>query len=478
LEKRNGRLSIEWLKRLRQRSKISFSKDRFDTKLSELENRTQSLHRIRKHIEHTKPVAEETLGSTSCPIDFHLVHAASARLHEALTTFWRCETRSEHFANICLDDEANEHPFQNRRIHFNLAWTCPGLGQPSECMKGPLRLLVEADSAVGIPSPSPASAAQEVLVTGLKMAIGPENVDMASNVTSQPLRTLASSPEALPQIPDLSGVPNLCRFLGRKSVDRASVHGIGYLQKTKTFKHIIYAPQGHAAHANGVSSLEDALIAARKDSDGIPLLEKLNIAKNLSQAVLRYHSTPWLNRNWRSQDIVFFGVQDSLQDPLRVPSIRAHVPIYTKMRSGKAVNQEVEVLQGPMDINGPNLRSPIRNQTLFSLGVMLIELAYNSPLSELQVPDDDQGDPHTLYWTAVRLGDGLFRKLGPVYGGAVKICLNGVHGASSDLDDPRVQGLFFQEVIQKLKKMSAAVSIQEKLGLIMLESRGSLVGDF
>ncbi len=396
-------------------------------------------------------MAEETLGSTSCPIDFHLVHAASARLHEALTTFWRCETGSEHFANICLDDEANEHPFQNQRIHFNLAWTCPGLGQPSECMKGPLRLLVEADSAVGILSPSPASAAQEVLVMGLKMAVGPENVDMVSNVTSQPLRTLASSPEAIQEIPDLSGVPNLCRFLGRKSVDRASVHGIGYLQKTKTFKHIIYAPQGHAAHANGVSSLEDALIAARKDSDGIPLLEKLNIAKNLSQAVLRYHSPPWFHRNWRSQLVVFFSVQDSSRDPLRVPFLRAHVQIYTKKGSGKAVDQDFG--------NVPNLRSPIRNQTLFSLAVMLIELAFSSPLSELQVPDDDQGDPHSLYWTAVRLGDRLWRILGPVYGDAVKLCLNGVHRASSDLDDPRVQGLRFQEVLQKLIKMSAAVSI-------------------
>ena len=455
--KRDGRLSIEWLKRLRQRSKISFSKDRFDTKLSELENRTQSLHRIRKHIEHTNPVAEEILGSTSCPIDFSLVHAASARLHEALTTFWRCETGSEHFANICLDDEVNEHPSKAKKIHFNLAWTCPGLGQPSECTKGALRLLVEAcpDSAVEISSPSQASSAQEVLVTGLKMAIGPESSDMATGVTSQPPYGQASSPEALSVLPDLSAVPNLCKHLGQDSVDRASVHGIGYLQKTKTFKHIIYAPQGHAAHANGIASLEDALISAKKDLDGIPILEKLNIAKNLSQAVLRYHSTPWLNRNWRSQDIVFFGVQDYSRDPLRVPFLKSHVPINAKKISGKAIDQEVEVLQDPININ---LRSPIRNQTLFSLSVLLIELAYSSPISELQIPEDDQGDPHTLYWTAVRLGDRLWRKLGPMYGDAVKVCLNGVHGASSDLDDARVQSLFYQEVVQKLKKISAAVS--------------------
>ena len=88
---------------------------------------------------------------------------------------------------------------------------------------------------------------------------------------------------------------------------------------------------------------------------------------------------------------------------------------------------------------------------------MLVELAYDSPLQDLKKLEDDQGDPHTLYWAATRLGDRVWRELGSKYSDAVKICLHGAFGASSELEDMRVQKAFFDEVVQKLEKCAEAV---------------------
>ena len=91
---------------------------------------------------------------------------------------------------------------------------------------------------------------------------------------------------------------------------------------------------------------------------------------------------------------------------------------------------------------------------------MLIELAYNVPLQELQLPDDDQGDAHTHYWTARRIGEdpGFKTVLGSKYAEAVLICLHCSLGASNDLEDSRAQQLFYIEVVQKFKRAADAVN--------------------
>lgn len=73
---------------------------------------------------------------------------------------------------------------------------------------------------------------------------------------------------------------------------------------------------------------------------------------------------------------------------------------------------------------------------------MLVELAYNSPLHDLRRPEDDQGDGHTLYWMATRLGDNVGRRLGAKYAAAVKICLHGGLGASCDLKQRSAEAIF------------------------------------
>ncbi|KAL9596786.1 MAG: hypothetical protein Q9179_004497 [Wetmoreana sp. 5 TL-2023] len=252
-------------------------------------------------------------------------------------------------------------------------------------------------------------------------------------------------------LPDLQQIPNLCRHLGQNS-SPVSVTGAGFLQKSETPKYIIRRERITTNQTDDIKSLEDALIAAKSGPEGISYPEKLTLAKLLARAVLRYHSTPWLDREWSSRDIVFFGTGDVLEYPLSAPFLRSRVVTKTELANQQIIAQETADF-----IVSPPLHSPIRNQTLFRLGVILIELAYNCPLQDLTKPEDNQGDPHTLYWSATRLAEGLGRKLGPLYAGAAKICLYGGFGESTDLNDAEVQTQFFDEVVGKLARCAEAV---------------------
>lgn len=134
-----------------------------------------------------------------------------------------------------------------------------------------------------------------------------------------------------------------------------------------------------------------------------------------------------MSKDWRSRDIVFFGSIDFAQDSLGSPFLKASV----KTLSDED-NQQAAFTQIAEHPKNPHPRSLIRNPTLYSLGVMLIELAYDSPLQDLQIPEDEQGDLYTCYWTATGLADRLWRELGPRYADAAKTCLYGGFGRPSN----------------------------------------------
>ena len=440
--KKQGRLDIDWLRRLRQRSKISFSKYRYDNKLKELENRIQGLHRIRKHVMHIQYVFEVNQAPPSMAriASYRVERTASARLHEVLSSLWQCDIMQEHSAKIGLD--VNDDRSKAWKPHFDIAWSCPGRGQ---AMK-PLRLSVETFAAEshGIESASPhTSHLQHSLENALGLSVGHSSLSIASPASEIP----NTSP-----LPDLCMIPNLCRYLGQRPPD-ATIHCAGFLQQSYSLKHVIYTPDYDVGQTTFITnSLEEELKLAGYTSMCIPLPEKLHLARLLALAVLRFNSTPWLDNGLRSKDILFPDLLDVSPETVRMPYLKSRVLIgENQLVAGHSTINSQDRLNHP--------RSPVRNQTLYSLGVLLVELAYNSPLQDLQINEDDQGDPHTLYWAALRLGERVWRELGQKYADAVKICLYGGFGASSDLDDARVQKMFFDEVVWKLERCAEAVAI-------------------
>lgn len=106
-----------------------------------------------------------------------------------------------------------------------------------------------------------------------------------------------------------------------------------------------------------------------------PFHEKFRFARILASAVLSFHDTPWLiSENLNSSNILFYNysIKDNLLDgPLPDPYIS--VPIST---SSEAKHQSA----------GPH--TFIKNLLVFRLGILLLEIAFDGPLSTLQIPDE------------------------------------------------------------------------------------------
>lgn len=155
---------------------------------------------------------------------------------------------------------------------------------------------------------------------------------------------------------------------------------------------------------------------------------------------------------WSSRDVVFFGIKDFSKGILGRPFLRSKV---LTNKTNSAPRELSENLGDQTTVTQP--RSHIRDPTLYNLAVMLIEIAYSSPLEGLQTSCDDQGDQYTLYWTATRLGDSVKRIMGPTYAKAVRTCLHGALAASSDLDETEVQERYFDEVVRRLAACVEAI---------------------
>ena len=373
---------------------------------------------------------------------------ASFKLHDVLSSRWRCETPQEHYVNICLDENLSYVP-ESENVCFELAWTCPTQISLPNQTTAPLRLFVEtlSDAKLYPVRKSSTPGSGDKLEMALEATLRRASITRVEPTPAEAeVDPLPSAIEAI--LPDLFNIPNLCQHLKREVDDPKPANCAGFLQKTKMYRHLIYAPPRDAIETVDVKNLEEALLTAKAYNFFIPLMEKLKLAKSLAQAVLRFHSTPWLTCEWRSQDITFFGIQDFENDPF-VPFLRTRVSV-----KSSSEDEQMATMQKALSSRiTTHVQTPAPNQTLFGLGVMLIELAYDSPLQGLQKPEDDKGDPYTLYWTARRLVETLSRRLGPRYEDAAKICLFGRFGASSNLAESDVQEAYFTNVVQKLEKL-------------------------
>jgi hypothetical protein len=147
------------------------------------------------------------------------------------------------------------------------------------------------------------------------------------------------------------------------------------------------------------------------------------LAQLLTLAVLRFRSTPWLENNLRSSDIHFLetkakGVNQPL--PSHAPCLQARL---AKRRN-----------------NAQKALSLSQNETMFNLGVILLELGYDAPLQYLRQEEDIQGgaSSYTDFFTAKRLGLS-----------AVRDCDFGV---GDDLDSVELQNAIVLGVVNELDR--------------------------
>jgi hypothetical protein len=145
----------------------------------------------------------------------------------------------------------------------------------------------------------------------------------------------------------------------------------------------------------------------------------------LASVVLQLHGTSWLSKSWTLDDIFTLG-----GDELCV--------VYTCGQTGHK-NTTTTAASDSTDI--------LRNETLFSLGEALLELAYQQPVLH-------SADTYTRYREAIVTAKRLQNDELESFASTVAKCLNPASPTflDYDLEQEAFLSWYYQEIVMPLKK--------------------------
>ena len=169
---------------------------------------------------------------------------------------------------------------------------------------------------------------------------------------------------------------------------------------------------GAASPSQKLVSLAQALSTTEGSAAALRLSrgDRLQLAHIVASCVLRFSKTPWLADKWTKEDILI--AQQESQD------------LKERVFLSKAFPDSPQA-----QLSGEQTEFPgLRNQTLFMLGIVLIELCLGKPLAALRAPTDPldgDGKPNVLtdWCTSTRLLPDVAQEAGNRYCDAVRRCI-------------------------------------------------------
>lgn len=370
---------------------------------------------------------------------FRIVRQAACSLYDALGT--ACNAHAVHDVHISLQPDLN-----GTKVKFNVA-----IIQNPAMPGNAIWINVESTVVPAELTSQPVSASVSIGQSSQKRPRQNEQAQCQTKFRKRVQFRLSEghSEPALPEepvigIPDLYLQRNFCTVVERSLHRQGCNDCIGLLRDKNAYKHLAYMGS-QINNQTASASLSKLISLSGTDSTkSMGLYERVRLAKNLATAILYYHSTPWLDGTWHSDDVQFFGHHDSLLQ-------QAHRVLPYMTASIRAAGFSKKARHRSSDYT-----HIIRNPVLFGLGVMLLELAYQAPLRTLQKPIDlEKGETQGFadYFTAHRLVDRSYRMVSKSYKTIISKCLHCDFGHDSDFASPALQEAFYHDVINGLENL-------------------------
>lgn len=260
-------------------------------------------------------------------------------------------------------------------------------------------------------------------------------IALQDNLSIRPqIKTPAKAP-----LPDLGSVSDLCLCIletSRSGVDSNAC--VGYLDGAGTDRYTVYTRQAAPSTFGGETMSLSKMIISHRRQLNLPKSDKWRLAGALSLAVLLYHSTPWLQSELKSDDIIFFGSDtQGRQESLKAPQLHS----FQRLK-GKAAAKS--------SLLGDTW---IKNDMLYCRGVVLLEIEFEDTLESLLVDSTLGGVANLQHLMLLKRRAG--RELGTLYGRIIRMCLDCDFGLGLDeytLDDPRVQKIFYSQVVRQFQE--------------------------
>ncbi|KAH0841626.1 hypothetical protein FOPE_06733 [Fonsecaea pedrosoi] len=482
-------------RRLRQGFTIVFEKSRFSRNLDRLQSRNKELKSLIEdsidwsfHEQRRRPTKSKDAIRSSVA-EYNIVQRVAGKLHEALNEAWCCNGlgHTHHYAKLCVGVQVNRGVRLDLAISYGKHGAQDTGNYPAE--EHPTWLYIQSsttEAGSAIASQKRARSSEEsdtesdspharVRYHAAKVSAGdhhPSRHDASgpSNLLGSCAPSSISGPAtgADTIFVDLCQSDNVCRHLTDSpglGPDDKSSQCLGYLESSDQFRHLFYSPkpeealisQTTAAPSRRFLTLNE--VFRLTDNATLDPRYKVQLALNLTKAVLCFHQTPWLREGWQIHDFAFFDHRTKLSDiqfntlhlTSQLTECRAQPPSLSSAMEGVQTQFQLSFPPTPHLV----FDRGVDNLTLFNLGVALLQIVCWKPLGELG-QGQNLDDIHLA--RKISLSDQA-SVLGPKFKDIVRKCLRCEFGSGTNLEDENLKGAVAAHVIPTLESMMKAMSI-------------------
>jgi hypothetical protein len=126
------------------------------------------------------------------------------------------------------------------------------------------------------------------------------------------------------------------------------------------------------------------------DSTTLFKLERITLAVNLASSLLQLHATPWFNERWNKRDILFLANNTTIN--LGTRRSPRPVDIERPLLAQRSLSSGTITTRS----NSTHPRPTHPNLSVLSLGIMLLELWFATPIEARRLPSDlVDGEPNS-----------------------------------------------------------------------------------
>jgi hypothetical protein len=265
---------------------------------------------------------------------------------------------------------------------------------------------------------------------------------------SLPLTTIPTSLPSAPQssviIPDIK---DLCGSILSFQTKECGVC-LGYLADTpKSIRLGLFRPQAPIIDNDSFVMLSlGEMLKSKNGGRPMSVASRRRLAASLALGLLGLHNTPWLSKQWGHKEITFFSNGSHV--------LTEHAFLTTNMTSQGTPRK-------PATYFTPS--AAIMNESLFALGIILIELclhqAFENLLSPAELNPDGTKHAASEYLAALRLLDRIDEEASWRYGDAIRHCINcPFNQGAASLDNKVFREAVYDNVVVVLEEEASQFS--------------------
>ncbi|KAI1409939.1 hypothetical protein F5Y13DRAFT_78633 [Hypoxylon sp. FL1857] len=441
---RNGELDIKLKRseRIGEKFDVTAKVSEYESTIESFKDANQELKRLRKTAckmlrPHNRQIG--TFRRKPLPHAYRLVAHHSSSFYKALRKFWTClqSHHTNHDVRLLLHSRGDGSIRVLMRYRTQIGFQTQHQFIDLVIRSQSLHLIHLSVPACDESRP-PCSGERPKKIRRVRFS---DDTGHSSEATSN--LDPNSSAKASISAPNLCLSKDMCTQLCSQSHTHSCLELCsGYLDAPDELRHQLYLVCDPGERISSKDLREPAVLSGifnRALHTSLSVPQQVRLALQLVEAVLQFQSTPWLQSFWGLQDLSYFPDGDDLASSLRTLHISTDLST-EQSRSSKIDAIMTGVGESSEELEDAQLSSGIRNLTMYSLGVALLQIGRWTPL--------DPGNVVEIRKLAARDSH-----IGPKFQEITLKVLECDFGFGTDLRTQKLQAAIYDDVVCELESL-------------------------